>query len=139
MRVFLEAGSAGPFKGKKRLLTEGGIRVPAIAMWDGKLRAGSTSGIFSFVQNLFLTGFHFQALILLFVDSFMLTTDLFPTLLDANCIATPPHLRIDGLSVLPVLLSKDSFRHGDERTILWYTHSIGFPKLTAAWSHGDLT
>ena len=32
-----EAGSAGPFKGRKRLLAEGGMRVPAIAQWTGGL------------------------------------------------------------------------------------------------------
>jgi arylsulfatase A-like enzyme len=31
-----DAGSPGPFKGRKRLLTEGGIRIPAIAQWSGR-------------------------------------------------------------------------------------------------------
>ena len=39
-----DAGSAGLFKGGKRLLAEGGIRVPAIALWEGTLPQGKTSG-----------------------------------------------------------------------------------------------
>lgn len=34
----------GPFSGLKRSLTEGGIRVPMVAWWPGKVRAGTVSG-----------------------------------------------------------------------------------------------
>jgi arylsulfatase A-like enzyme len=34
---------AGPYTGIKRSLTDGGIRVPFIAWWPGKIKAGSTS------------------------------------------------------------------------------------------------
>jgi len=110
------AGFAGPFKGRKRLLSEGGIRVPFIVQWKGKIAPNTKS------------------------DKFALTTDLFPTLLHAARIRMPDHVRIDGMSILPVLLdhhNKNSAAlQGDERLVLWYTHAIGFPKFTAAWSNG---
>lgn len=79
------AGNSGPFKGRKRLLGEGGIRVPAIVRWKGHVKAGSTS------------------------DKFVLTTDLFPTFTHAAKIKMPSHIRIDGVSVLPMLLGEFLF------------------------------
>jgi arylsulfatase A-like enzyme len=35
---------SGPFRGEKRSLTEGGIRVPMIAWWPGKVPAGAVNG-----------------------------------------------------------------------------------------------
>ena len=43
------------------------------------------------------------------------------------------------MNVLPFLLEPNNKQiqlRGDERTIMWYAHAIGFPKLTAIWSHG---
>jgi arylsulfatase A-like enzyme len=37
-------GSSGPFRGVKRDLYEGGLRVPLIVRWPGKIAAGSESG-----------------------------------------------------------------------------------------------
>ena len=76
------AGSPGNFKGGKRLLTEGGIRVPAIVRWKNKIKAGTTS------------------------DKFIMGTDVFPTLCSLAGVRLPLHIRIDGVSFLPVLLSK---------------------------------
>ena len=76
------AGSAGNFKGEKRLLTEGGIRVPAIVRWKNKIKAGTVS------------------------DKFIMSTDVFPTLVSVAKARLPLHIRIDGVSFLPVLLSR---------------------------------
>ncbi|MFO0906567.1 MAG: sulfatase-like hydrolase/transferase [Pirellulales bacterium] len=72
-------GSTGGLRGRKRDLHEGGIRVPGIVRWPGKIAAGSTSGIP------------------------VIGSDLFPTLL-AACGAAPPADRtLDGVNLLPVL------------------------------------
>src|SRR5699024_12408543 len=42
--------SNGPFRGIKRDLYEGGIRVPMIAQWPGKIKPGSSSD--------YISGFH---------------------------------------------------------------------------------
>lgn len=111
-----QAGSSGPYLGLKRLVTEGGIRVPAICQWKGSnhIKPGS------------------------FSDKFIMTTDLFPTLLHAAKIRMPSHIRIDGFSFLPVLLNDNDniVQNGDERTVLWYTHCPGYSKFSAVWSHG---
>ena len=111
------AGSPGPYKGNKRLVTEGGIKVPAIWQWKGVLPPGTSSNAFS------------------------VATDLYPTLLHAAGVNIPPHIRIDGVSVLPALLGTSKGTpgvsiHGDERMVLWYSHSVGYPRVSAAWSHG---
>jgi hypothetical protein len=115
-----DAGSPGPYQGRKRFLTEGGIRVPAIVQWKGKIAASSKS------------------------NRFAVNTDVFPTLIDVIGHKMPSHVRVDGLSMLPMLLEdspltalrKTLVRNGDERVVLWYTHCIDYPKFTAAWSHG---
>lgn len=109
------AGSPGRrFKGMKRLITEGGIRVPAIWQWVGRISPGTES------------------------NKFGVSTDLFPTLLDAAGLSPPDHVRLDGISLLPILLHKPAAvpKAGDERVVLWYSHCPGIPKVSAAWSHG---
>ena len=74
--------SAGPLRGLKTILYEGGIRVPMIACWPGKIEPGRTSG---------------------HVSAFW---DVLPTVADAAGIA--PTSDIDGISFLPELLGRDS-------------------------------
>lgn len=49
------ANSNGPFRGIKRSLTEGGIRVPFIAWWPGVVPAGSVEAAPVHFQDLFAT------------------------------------------------------------------------------------
>ena len=71
-------GSNGPLKGYKRDLYEGGIRVPMIARWPGKIKAGSVSN-------------HIAAF-----------WDFLPTATEIAGAKSPPN--IDGISFLPTLL-----------------------------------
>jgi len=72
-------GSAGPFRGTKRKLTEGGLRVPMIARWPGKIRPGS--------QSDFAWGH---------VDVFATACEL----------AGLKHKKKDSISIVPTLLGK---------------------------------
>lgn len=72
--------SSGIFRGVKRDLYEGGIRVPMIARWPGSIRAGSVSD---------------------FAGAFW---DFLPTFASLASVATPAE--IDGVSMVPTLLHK---------------------------------
>jgi uncharacterized sulfatase len=74
--------SNGPLRGIKRDLTEGGIRVPFIARWPGRIKAGTTSD--------FVGGFQ----------------DLLPTLADLAGASTAVPKDTDGLSILPTLVGE---------------------------------
>ncbi len=69
--------SNAPLRGEKRSMYEGGIRVPMIARWPGKIQPGATSPV----------PWAFQ--------------DFLPTAAELAGAGTPPNL--DGVSVLPVL------------------------------------
>lgn len=47
--------SAGPYRGFKRDHTDGGIRVPFIARWPGKIKAGGVSGHVGYFGDFFAT------------------------------------------------------------------------------------
>jgi arylsulfatase A-like enzyme len=68
----------GPWKGAKGNLDQGGVRVPAIARWPGRIEAGSSS------------------------DLIWTFCDFLPTAAQAACTDRPAD--IDGVSILPALL-----------------------------------
>jgi len=70
--------SAGPLRGLKTMLYEGGIRVPMIARWPGKIKPGSKT------------------------DHVSAFWDVLPTITEIVGCGTPPD--IDGISFLPTLL-----------------------------------
>jgi arylsulfatase A-like enzyme len=72
--------SAGPYKGIKRDLYDGGVRVPFIARWPNKIAAGSTS------------------------DQIFAFWDVMPTL--AELTAASEKTPSDGISFLPTLLGQ---------------------------------
>jgi len=89
--------SNGPLRGHKRDLYEGGIRVPLIAQWPGKIKAGSVS------------------------DHQCAHWDLMPTLCELAGIDTPKHT--DGISYVPTLTGADKQRA--HRYLYWEFHSYG--------------
>ncbi|MCK4678956.1 MAG: sulfatase-like hydrolase/transferase [Bacteroidales bacterium] len=76
-------GSAGPFRGEKRSLYEGGVRMPSLAEWPGKIIAGTSTSYPS------------------------VTSDYLPTILDILNLSMPDDRPLDGTSLLPVLLGKE--------------------------------
>jgi arylsulfatase A-like enzyme len=68
-----------PFTGKKTELLEGGLRVPAIASWPGRIPHGVTR------------------------QQVMISMDWFPTLLEAAGAAPDPHYPADGMSLIASL------------------------------------
>lgn len=88
--------SAGGLRGYKRDLYEGGIRIPMIAMWPGKIPSGSVTDHISAFQ------------------------DILPTMADVTGQPTPAG--IDGISLLPTLLQKGSQRPHDY--LYWEFHEL---------------
>jgi arylsulfatase A len=93
--------SNAPFRGQKRTLWEGGIRVPACARWPGHIKAGSAS------------------------DEVMMTIDLLPTILAA---AGGEAKGVDGVDLLPAWTGTG---HVPERTVFWEWRSEGSDQLAA--------
>jgi arylsulfatase A-like enzyme len=77
--------NSGPFRGAKSSLFEGGIRVPMIARWRGRIQAGTTSG---------------------HVSTFW---DFLPTAAQIAGARAPDNT--DGISYLPELLGRTQPRH----------------------------
>ncbi|WP_439184267.1 arylsulfatase [Carboxylicivirga taeanensis] len=89
--------SNGPFKGYKRDLYEGGIRVPFIASWPGNIPEGTTSN-------------HISAF-----------WDMMPTF--AELINTDTSQNIDGISMLPTLTGNGTQKEHD--FLYWEFHVLG--------------
>jgi len=76
-------GSAGPFRGRKRSLLEGGVRVPGLLEWPARIKAGRAT------------------------DIPCSTSDYFPTVMDilGFKIKSRPE-PVDGVSLLPLINGK---------------------------------
>jgi arylsulfatase A-like enzyme len=97
--------SSGPLRGIKRDHYEGGIRVPMIARWPGKIPQGVVS------------------------DATWAFVDMLPTFAELGHATVPSG--VDGTSVVPALLGKKQ-RHLNERFLYWEFHEGGF-KQAARW------
>jgi arylsulfatase A-like enzyme len=91
--------SSGPLRGIKRDLYEGGIRVPTIARWPGRIETGSVS------------------------DHPWAFWDVLPTCADLGGAATPSGL--DGISVVPELLGR-SDEQPKHDALYWEFHERVF-------------
>jgi len=83
----------GGFKGGKTDLHEGGIRVPMVANWPGKIAAGTSS------------------------DMLGHTNDVLPTLCAAAGVAVPGDAKVDGVNLLPHMTNRE--RRIERGTVFW--------------------
>jgi arylsulfatase A-like enzyme len=89
---------AGPLRGQKGSLYEGGIRVPMLVRWPGRIKPGSVSNL----------PWYFA--------------DIFPTFAELAGAETPANL--DGVSIVPTLLGEEAAGHKQaEREYLYWEWS----------------
>jgi len=89
--------SRGPLRGIKRDLYEGGIRMPFLTRWTGRIRGGQVSG------------------------QVLAFWDILPSLCELAGVPRPAAL--DGISVLPALLGERRVEHPP---LCWEFHERGF-------------
>ena len=97
VRTFSGGGNAGPFRGHKFTVWEGGVRVPCIVSWPGHIPEGEVR------------------------DQIAISTDWMPTIA-RYCGVRLPDTRIDGKNIAPVIASADAasphdvlhWQHGDQ-------------------------
>ncbi|MCF6283858.1 MAG: sulfatase-like hydrolase/transferase [Candidatus Hydrogenedentes bacterium] len=99
-RAHFGGGSAGPYRGAKFSMFEGGLRVPAIISWPGHLEEGAVR------------------------DQLSHGSDWFPTIA-ALCNVSLPITPIDGMSLVPVL--RDAKAPTPHKVLHWATkHGKGY-------------
>lgn len=97
-------GSSGGLRGRKRDMHEGGIRVPGLARWPGKIRPGSTS------------------------ETPVIGSDVFPTMLGIAGVDIPKDRTMDGVNVLPVL-EGSATRVERPQPLFWRLHMAPNAKI----------
>ena len=90
-------GSNGVLAGYKGSLWEGGHRIPAVAYWPGKIKAGTTT------------------------DQTVLGMDLFATMVSIAGAKPPENLKLDGVDLLPMLTEGAIL---PERMLFWRYRKI---------------
>jgi hypothetical protein len=97
--------SNGDFKGTKRDMTDGGIRVPFIAWWPGTIKAGTVSEQVSGFQ------------------------DLLPTVAELSGVKL--HTETDGISLVPTLLGKEGQK--EHSHLYWDFNEQGGKRAVLKW------
>ena len=85
-------GDNSPLRGRKSWLFEGGVRVPFIIRWPGRLPAGAVN------------------------DEFLTALEIFPTLVSAAGADLPEGVTLDGYDMMPVLAGE---RSSPREEIFW--------------------
>ena len=85
--------SNGPLRGGKSTMFEGGLRVPLLARWPGRIPKNRVS------------------------DEFTSTLELFPTLTAAARVQPPSGVKLDGANMLPIL---EANAKSQRREMFWY-------------------
>ncbi len=85
-------GDAGPLRGRKGQMFEGGVRVPFLMRWPVKIEPGTVS------------------------DEFLTGLDVFPMLVKAAGAESPEGVTLDGFDMLPVLQGKAK---SSRNTMFW--------------------
>ena len=104
-------GSTGGLRGRKRAMYEGGIRVPGIARWPGRIKPGTTA------------------------DAPVVGSDFFPTALGLCGVKPPSDRVIDGADVLPVLTGQAAA--ADRKVPLYWRLNMAPNNLHVAMRDGD--
>ncbi len=114
-------GSAKHLRGRKRSLYEGGVRVPGIIEWPAKIKSSRTT--------------NFPAV----------TSDYFPTIIDALGLKMPDKRPIDGVSLMPVISQKKEkrgtyigFQHGNQKSFVGDRYKI-YRSRNNNWQLYDLS
>lgn len=100
-------GNVRPYRGGKFSNYEGGHRVPAVARWPGRIKAGWTS------------------------DELIVGMDLLPTIADIIGIDLPKQRRFDGISVKDHLLHQTNMP--DRRVFFGYEPKLGTAMRDGHW------
>ena len=74
-----DPGRQGDFRGRKRSLYEGGVRVPSLLEWPARIKPGTSS------------------------EAATCTVDYFPTIIEAAGVRMPDDRPLDGVSLIPLL------------------------------------
>jgi arylsulfatase A-like enzyme len=89
--------SSGPLQGRKRSMYEGGIRVPMLVRWPGKIKAGTVS------------------------DHVWYFADVMPTLAELAGASQYMPKDIDGLSIVPTLIGRPE-KQKEHKFLYWEWH-----------------
>ncbi len=93
-----------PFRGQKRTLWEGGIRVPGLVRWPSHVPSGKIS------------------------QDIVHMTDVYPTFLAAAGVKLEASCKVDGINQLPVWEGKEK---APDRTLFWEWRTEGSRQLAA--------